>query len=253
MPLKQYSAATHVGLKRSNNEDTFACDAAMGLWLVADGMGGHAAGEVASKIASDTICESIRSGDNMEQAILASHQAITRAEQQGIGGKGMGSTVVTLQADLKYYALAWVGDSRGYSWLPQTQKLEQLTKDHSYVQLLVDSGALHPRERDNHPDNNMITQCLGSVQVEALMVDQYHGEWREHEWLLLCSDGLSDVVNDTQIAHLLSQSSSLEDANRRLIDAALAEGGKDNITVILVAQPSLFMHFYQRARSWIKR
>lgn len=247
--LLRYSAATDVGLKRTNNEDTILSAPEMGLWIVADGMGGHAAGEVASAIVVETIQKQVGQGQSVQEAIREAHAAVIRAAEDGIGGTGMGSTVVALHSRGSTYEIAWVGDSRAYLWQPPSEQsskdqagaegeLMQLTTDHSYVQMLFDTGVISAEEKQHHPDKNIITQCLGSVDVDSVIVDLRQMEWQPNDWVLLCSDGLSDAVTDEQIQDILRSQDDLEAATQALISKALEQGGRDNISVSLVACPT---------------
>lgn len=231
----QSSGATDVGLQRSNNEDALASDPKHGIWVVADGMGGHAAGEVASQITVQTIIHETSQGVSLGNAIQHSHRNILRAGQDGQGEEGMGSTVVALQSRQNKYEVCWVGDSRAYMWLADENRLEQLSTDHSYVQMLYQSGAISESELDTHPEKNIITQCLGSLELEEIRVDSVRGEWHKGNTMLLCSDGLTDIVSDTKIIHILSTAKTLDHATQALITAALEAGGKDNITVQLIS------------------
>src|SRR5690606_40296042 len=122
-----------------------------------------------------------------------------------IGALGMGSTVVALKSKSEKYQVAWVGDSRAYLWTPSLEggRLEQLSTDHSYVQLLVDTGVIRPEDADSHPEKNIITQCLGMQELEKVKVDHTEHSWQKNQWILLCSDGLTDEVSDQTIAQIL--------------------------------------------------
>lgn len=244
MHFWRYSAATDVGLQRNNNEDTYLSCPDLGLWVVADGMGGHAAGEVASAIVSETIKNQVNEGASLSEAIQSSHKEVLSAAANGLGGQGMGSTVVAIQTDGHHYEIAWVGDSRAYLWSPEgEQKFRQITTDHSYVQMLFQTGAISEEELDTHPEKNIITQCLGSIELESVTVDTVEGEWRKGEWIVLCSDGLSDAVPSAEIADVLSQHGTTESATDTLIQTALSRGGKDNITVAIVECPNPYLYF----------
>ncbi len=241
MSGRNYSQATDVGLLRDNNEDAIWSDADLGLWVVADGMGGHAAGEVASEITVSVISDSIRQGRTLKDAISAAHQAVLEAAQDGSGRYGMGSTVVALHSLGNRYEIAWVGDSRAYLWSDRDKdgfSLQQLTIDHSYVQMLYQSGIISAEEMSGHPEKNVITQCLGSTELTELTVDVIEGSWHKYDWILLCSDGLSDTVSDQQICDILNEAENADLAVRELIQAALANGGKDNISVIIITAPN---------------
>lgn len=239
MQLTHFSAATDVGLQRNNNEDSHISMPFLGVWAVADGMGGHAAGEVASAIVCDTLRKEVVKGALLEHAIQAGHRAVLDAAERGVGGAGMGSTVVALQTLGSAFEICWVGDSRAYSFDPSSSvKLQQISRDHSYVQLLVDSGAIRAEDVSTHPEKNIITQCLGSVDLSDVEIGKAKGLWRPNQWLVLCSDGLSDAIADEQMLSILQQANSVHQATTNLIKAALNNGGRDNITVQIVASPS---------------
>lgn len=243
MPVTNFSALTDVGLQRKNNEDAILSNPSTGLWLVADGMGGHAAGEVASEITGAIIDKAVKKGKTLDQAINQAHQEVIKAASDGSGKHGMGSTVVALKSRGKHYQIAWVGDSRAYVFRSNQDQsdLQQLTTDHSYVQMLFQSGLINEEEMAHHPEKNIITQCLGSTELEKLKVDMVERQWHEDDWVLLCSDGLSDFVSPQDIHQCLEQNKlNIEQAAQALLNAALSAGGKDNISVILVAPPTGF-------------
>lgn len=233
----QCSAATNVGHRRDNNEDSFLSLPEQGLWLVADGMGGHEAGEVASAIVRETLQS--QPHNRLSDAIQKSHRAVVEAAAQGRGAPGMGSTVVALHSEGHQYEVAWVGDSRAYLWTHNAEggRLERLTTDHSYVQMLLASGAIGEEEVENHPEKNIITQCLGSSELSEVEVDSVQGQWEPEQWILLCSDGLTDELDDGDIARILWTSRTPRWAVRRLLRKALTRGGRDNITLQIVQSP----------------
>ncbi len=244
MHFWRYSAATDVGLQRNNNEDCYRSCPDLGLWIVADGMGGHAAGEVASAIVADTIKHEMAEGASLADAVQASHREVLSAAANGHGGQGMGSTVVALQTNGHHYEIAWVGDSRAYLWsTTETPAFSQITTDHSYVQMLYQTGAITEAELDTHPEKNIITQCLGSIELESVTVDTKEGEWQAGDWIILCSDGLSDAVPSHEIAEILARYNSTQNATTALIESALANGGKDNITVTIVECPNPYLNY----------
>lgn len=240
MPGKNYTAITDVGLQRKNNEDAILSNPKNGLWLVADGMGGHAAGEVASEITGVSIEQAVKQGKSLKEAIELAHKAVITAAEDGNGRAGMGSTVVALKSRGNHYEIAWVGDSRAYLCRKTDNQLQlhQLTTDHSYVQMLFQSGLINAEEMANHPEKNIITQCLGSTELDEVKVDIIERKWQEGDWILLCSDGLSDVVTNQEISAILENNEDIEKAGQALVEAALTNGGRDNISVILVGPPS---------------
>ena len=224
--------SSHVGLRRELNEDTYYGDSSLGLWLVADGMGGHEFGEVASALARDAVVREIRSGKNLSDAIRSADEDILRHSRQRTDSLPMGTTMVALRIIDNRFELAWVGDSRAYLWNGQ---LRQLSSDHSYVQELIDQGAITPEQARSHPHRNVVTQALGVTDPEALKVETISGELRPGFQILLCSDGLTEEVDDGAIAGLLAQSElSAQECVDHLISSALDGGGSDNVTVVLL-------------------
>jgi serine/threonine protein phosphatase PrpC len=254
-PALEYSAASHPGLVRENNEDCFLSQPESGLWLVADGMGGHEAGEVASAIVRDTLAINLQNNPTIpiDQAIQAAHHAILDSAQKGIGATGMGSTLVALKSNNSKYQVAWVGDSRAYLWTPSEEggRLEQLSTDHSYVQMLVDKGLILPEEADNHPEKNIITQCLGMQELAQVKVDVIDGQWQKDQWILLCSDGLTDEVNDKAIAQILCGAENSVTAVEQLLQAALANGGRDNVTLQIIESPYYSKPLLDNIWQWV--
>ena len=251
----EYSAATHPGLKRENNEDCFLSAPDADLWVVADGMGGHEAGEVASDIVRETFASFAEKAIpfSLTDAIQKSHQMILTSADKGIGAHGMGSTVVALQSQKKNYQVAWVGDSRAYLWTPGESggELTRLTTDHSYVQMLYVSGAITAEEVETHPDKNIITQCLGMQELAQVKVDVAQGQWQENQWILLCSDGLSDELSDTSIAQILEHCPNTLTAVDQLLHEALTSGGNDNITLQIIQSPVVKEQIINRFWRWV--
>lgn len=250
----KYSASTNKGLHRDNNEDSFLSLPERDLWAIADGMGGHDAGEVASAIVRETL-EEANSELDLANSLQRSHKAVLAAAHAGIGAQGMGSTAIALTCSEHDYEVAWVGDSRAYLWtLNKTGgSLQQLSTDHSYVQMLLASGAIEEHELHTHPDKNVITQCIGSQELNEVRVDKVSGIWQKDQWILLCSDGLSDEVGDQEIARLLYESSNTRDAVDKLMAAALNNGGHDNITIQVVQSPLTKRSMSSYIAEWIPK
>jgi len=250
-PLRvEVAGETNVGRKRNHNEDNLAIFSEFGLYVVADGMGGHASGEVASKMAIDTLREffSATSDDpertwpyKMDRSkgyeenrlitgIKLANLRIFESAQRDPRQRGMGTTIVAIFAVVDGVYVAHVGDSRVYR--VRDGKLEQLTEDHSLVGELVRRGKLTPQQAEEHPQRSVITRALGpeaSVQVDTFSVAAQPGDV-----FLLCSDGLTSMVTSVEtMEDILREADSLDAAARRLIDAANENGGRDNITVVL--------------------
>ncbi len=221
-----------IGCDRDNNEDTFFGDENLGLWLVADGMGGHDCGEVASAIARDKIVAEVKSGKSLVEAILLADKEVIIAGNEGKGRPGMGTTVVVLRIEGDQYEVAWVGDSRAYLY---SDGLIQISKDHSYVQKLIDIGKITPEQAENFPNKNIITQALGTDNGDKIRVDVVTGQLKAGERILLCSDGLNDAIRDDDIEKLLSSEQDTAAIADNLIQAALDNNGGDNITAVVVA------------------
>lgn len=228
-----YAAASDIGLVRGHNEDAWLARPDLGLWVVADGMGGHSAGEVASALAVQAIESAVGRGLDLADAVRSGHGSILEAAATGHGAPGMGSTVVALHIQEHHYRIAWVGDSRAYLW--DGSELRQLTRDHSYVQRLLDNGLITPEQALHHPERNTIAQALG-VAGAGLSVDVVEGALFQHDQILLCSDGLTGEVRDAEIAHRLASGNPQQKVDA-LVRAALDHGGSDNVTVMLVSAP----------------
>lgn len=220
---------THPGAVRDHNEDALYCDESEGLAVVADGMGGYAAGEVASAIIVDTVAELKPAADKLVATLVESHNRILAHARDNPESKGMGSAVVLARLAPDKVNVCWAGDSRAYLF-GGDKTLKAVSRDHSYVQWLLSQGQITEAQARTHPERNLVTQCLGlqPPQPELTTVG-----WSRGDILLLCSDGLSDELTDGRIAELLRESVDAETAVKRLVDAALKAGGKDNITVIL--------------------
>ena len=228
----EFGNTSHVGLRRELNEDTYYSDAALGLWLVADGMGGHEFGEVASALARDAVVREVSAGRSLTEAIRSADEDIIRQSRRRADSLPMGTTVVALRVVENRFELAWVGDSRAYLWNGQ---LRQLSSDHSYVQELIDQGAITPEQARSHPHRNVVTQALGVTDPESLKVETISGELRPGFQILLCSDGLTEEVDDAAIAAALAQTEmSAQECVDSLVSAALDGGGSYNVTVVLL-------------------
>ncbi len=229
----EFGHLTHVGLRRELNEDTYYGDSDLGLWLVADGMGGHEYGEVASALARETIVREVRDGKPLAQAIRIADEEIIQASKKRNDALPMGTTVVAVRAEGNRFEVAWVGDSRVYLW--RDGKLAQLSQDHSYVQELISQGAISIEQARSHPHRNVVTQALGVTNPQDLNVETMSGELRPGMQLLLCSDGLTEEVEDGSISQVLSHTEcSAQECVDGLVAAALDGGGSDNVTVVLI-------------------
>jgi PPM family protein phosphatase len=230
---------TDVGVIRSGNEDSYLMVPDRGIFVVADGMGGHAAGEVASDMAVHYVARELDSlrgltdeqvAERMRGAIRTANGAIFQRTLTEHDKRGMGTTVTALTLYESRFLVGQVGDSRAY--LLRDNKLSQLTKDHSYVQEQVDAGYLTPEQARTHPYSNVITRCVGANS--DVMPDIYVGTVRPRDVFLLASDGLTGMLEDYQLAELLSPERMPEDEVDALIAEANRHGGLDNITAVIV-------------------
>ncbi|MEO8586499.1 MAG: Stp1/IreP family PP2C-type Ser/Thr phosphatase [Acidobacteriota bacterium] len=241
---------TDVGRKRRHNEDAYLLDAERGLFVVADGMGGHAAGEVASRITVESIQEYIAAteeehesswpfgfnsrvsveGNRLTTAVEKANEKVMRAVQNRPELKGMGTTVVAALFDADRATLVHVGDSRAY--LFRDGELRRLTDDHSWVQEQVNAGILSEDEAKSHPLKNVVTRALGGAA--HVSVDLIEVPVRPGDKFLLCSDGLTGMVPDEDLFSHFRSEGLIEKTVRQLIDTANDRGGVDNITAIVI-------------------
>ncbi|WP_158884294.1 protein phosphatase 2C domain-containing protein [Rhodanobacter sp. L36] len=228
----EFGHGTHVGLRRTRNEDTYYADASLGLFLVADGMGGHQHGEVASALARDTVVELIAAGHSLIEAVQTAGERVQARARASHDLLPMGTTIAALRITADGYQVAWVGDSRIYLW---SGSLRQISHDHSLVQVLVEAGQLDPARAAQHPQRNVLTQALGVTAAEQLHIGMARGALEAGMNFLLCSDGLTECVGDAAIARVMARIdlASQECVDQLLLDA-LDGGGDDNITAIIV-------------------
>jgi serine/threonine protein phosphatase PrpC len=247
----QAAGKTDIGLVRKNNEDNFGYDIRNGIFVVCDGMGGQAAGEIASKIAVDTVLgyfhEQEQGGDGSEvlgrgfaevseranalaNAVQLANKAIREVSARETTSAGMGCTLVAVRVEENLFSIAHVGDSRIY--LIRQGAIQQLTTDHSLVMEQVRRGLITLEEAEHYEMQNVIVRALGSEDsVEPDLADL---KLEPNDTLLLCSDGLSRYVKDSEMLEALTSKHNLDDACSSLIEAAKSGGSDDNITCLLV-------------------
>ncbi len=238
---------THTGRVRTNNEDayfTFEGDG-YAVGVVADGVGGNEGGEIASGLTVDLFKQLATGGrfelpaeadlwlSVLEIATSRAHNAVIEKSRTDVALKGMACTLTAIRADETQVGFVQIGDSRLYRW--DGTALEQVTEDQTVARQLVDSGRMSEVDIADHPDRNRLVQALGADPVDGVMTPVTGRiNWTSGDILLLCSDGLTDMIEDNAISHVLANNSeSIEQIIEHLIQAALAAGGKDNVTVVV--------------------
>jgi protein phosphatase len=250
-PNIRCEALTDVGRKRKGNEDAHAVDPERNLYVVADGMGGHAAGEVASRIAVEAIEEFVKltagneeitwpfgldetisyDGNRLKTAIRHANGRVLEATRKSAELEGMATTVAAVLVDANVANIAHVGDSRIYRW--NGGEMTLLTSDHSWVNEQIQTGVISPDQARSHPLRNVVTRALGGRA--DLLVDVQALTMTSGDVLLLCSDGLTTMIPDEDITAILDRADGdIARAAHELVDEANARGGEDNITVILL-------------------
>lgn len=243
-PSLRSASRTHVGRVRQENEDDLLDLPDAGLFVVADGMGGHAAGEVASRMAVETLAEAMAAAagttedadpgrprpDRLVPAIEEANRRIHEESSRDASRSGMGTTVTALLVDEGGWHLGHVGDSRAY--LLRDGELRRLSRDHSWVQEQVEAGDLTREQARVHPASSILTRALGTDRY--VEVDRRDGEIRPGDRYLLASDGLTDMMPEARLAELLGAGESPEEVVRGLVREALDGGGRDNVTAVVV-------------------
>lgn len=241
----RFAAATHIGKVRKLNQDRYLIkelDDGSVVVLVADGMGGHVAGEVASALAIQAVWEELQKQSTemsiktrLIAAIQAANARIYAEASANETYAGMGTTIVAVIARPETLWVAHVGDSRAYL-MEEFKKLHKLTEDHTLVNELIRRGKLLPEEAENHPQRHMLTQALGTSPDVSIEYGEWN--WQLHDRLLVCTDGLTSHLRSDAIFALLQKVEELPRSVDALLNAALATGGYDNITLVLVANES---------------
>jgi protein phosphatase len=230
----QVFGMTNVGMKRKNNQDYFLVDEGLGLYIVADGMGGHLGGEVASKLAAETTQEFCRDHkdipprERLEKAINTASEKIYSEGQKNEALKEMGTTIVALLVHEGHVYIGQVGDSRVY--LFSQGVVWQVTEDHTVVQEEIRAGIISPEDIENHEFQHVITRSVG--YQKEVSVDVYRRKLQTNDTFLLCSDGLSGLVKSPEMLEQLEKN-SLEVSVKNLIALANSRGGDDNITIVV--------------------
>jgi PPM family protein phosphatase len=267
-PDIEFGACTHVGQLRENNEDCFRVAPEINLFVLSDGMGGHASGEVASRLAAETVVAHCReaqanpslafigeqipgtsaTGSRLASAVRLANRTVCDAAQQSLACQGMGATLVALQFDGERMSLAHVGDSRAYRL--RAGNFQQLTHDHSFVAEQVRSGLMTPEQASASQMQNALLRALGiEPDVEVDLQEEFA---LDGDVILLCSDGLTNELSDAQIAGVLAENKDEQAAADCLVTLANQAGGRDNITVIVVRYGTKKMGPLARLGRWFR-
>lgn len=223
-------AESHIG-QRKVNEDQFLIDQELDLYIVADGVGGMAKGEVASSLACTIITKSVQSGMNLKEAVYVAHKEIVNEIKLDPDKQGMATTIVAALFKGNAYDLAWVGDSRAYVW---DNQLKLISRDDSYVERLLEHGHIGIDELETHPDRNVISQALGIVRKD-IKINHNSGTLEKNQKLLLCSDGLYSIANEQNIIESIKKNIDVQNLTQSLVAKAVEKEGKDNITLLSIS------------------
>lgn len=225
---KRFAGRTHPGRRGGTNEDVIGWDEGSNFWFVADGMGGHASGDVASRVVKETLLGEALALPLVE-ALRKAHESVAATAKTNSAYDNMGATVVATRIAERQAEIAWVGDSRAYLW--RDGSLSALTRDHSFLEVLRTQENLSEEQLRAHPNRNLVTKTLGIGTPEPSVAKL---PLQKRDWLILCSDGLNDELEDREIADVLRSHRQPEGATEALIDAALAKGGRDNVSAVVV-------------------
>jgi len=228
--MLESKSITHQGLVRERNEDSLVNNESLGLWVIADGVGGNAHGDVASQLVVQTIERSVRQGADLGTALIKSNEVITSAVQRQPELVGMATTAVACHFHGHQFELAWVGDSRAY--LIDSNGIYQLTRDHNRANQLLETGEIEADEFRDHPGQHELTQALGQMSLER--IPKNLGELHEGDFLLLCTDGLTGVMTDEAIYKVVQESKTIDAAADVLLSEVLDGGAPDNVTFSLI-------------------
>ena len=222
-------AKSHIG-QRKNNEDTILVDKEAGLYVVADGVGGLNKGDVASQMACDIVNDSIVAGETLKESIYIAHRSIVNQIKSNQQNQGMATTIAAVLFHDNSYEVAWVGDSRVYLW---DEKLQLITRDDSYVELLLENGHITVDELETHPDRNIISQALG-IERKEIRIHSNFGKLEKNQTLLICSDGLYTIAKESDIIKCFQNNDDVENITESLVNTAVENDGKDNISLISI-------------------
>ncbi|MDT8438271.1 MAG: protein phosphatase 2C domain-containing protein [Wenzhouxiangellaceae bacterium] len=228
----RFHARTDAGKRRPNNQDHLLICAELSLWAVADGMGGHAGGALASQIACRALEQAVRAGGDLNDGFQRAHEAVCGHQLDSPELDGMGTTLVAVRGSGQALELGWVGDSRLYRL--RDGVLDCLTRDQNVPQMLLAAGWIDEDEVEHHPRQHVLTDCIGQRGDDGPTIEIRSLDLAAGDRLLLCSDGLSRELDNDRIRQLMAPPASPEQACDALLLAALDAGGRDNVSVIVL-------------------
>ena len=248
----RFYSLSHPGLVRSGNQDHILSDDSLGLWAVADGMGGHRKGDLASRLACAVLRRSIKNGLSLTAAFEQTHAEMRAAQQRDPSAKDMGTTLVAVLESVQGFELNWVGDSRAYLYSQGSKvsvsgyarrreqrtggSLKRLTTDQNVASRLFERGEISAEQMRRHPHRHVLTDCIG--QREGFpRIESRSFKWKPGQRLLLCSDGLYGEVSEAALEEIMASGETLASICRSLVERALSAGGGDNIAVVVVDSP----------------
>ena len=239
-----WAVETNSGLTRSRNEDYYIARPAFGLWVLCDGVGGHAEGAMASRVCAETIAYSIIHGKDLDQAIQLSHEAVRTLGRKASNHSGHPcSTVAVLLISERKWTVAWVGDTR--VWLFEKKRLQQITRDHTVVRKLLDWGVITEEEAKNHPDRHKVTRAIG-IGKDCIEISIQTGAWNSNQVFILGTDGMACRDEPEILSNILINTVTPDQLVDKLAYASLQISGGDNFTIAVVGR-SLENYFIRKA------
>lgn len=261
--LLSSSAKSVKGKASAHNQDSIYCNDEAGIWLLADGMGGHTAGREASQLICRDLPKLLLAGNDAQDSIRLCHNRLIASTSDVLNRKGMGSTLLLIIKDRleqetssespnsllpdQTFHIFWVGDSRAYT--ADKEKLSAVTKDHSVVQNLIDLQLLDEKSARNHPERNLLTQCMGGNQINAPQIGSAKVSIKKHERILMCSDGLYNELTKEEIYGFIGLKENYDEIVDGLTNEVEQRQGRDDVSVILIGQPIVQVKKRERVSS----
>jgi protein phosphatase len=229
-----WAVETSSGLIQQQNEDYYIARPALGLWVLCDGLSGHAKGSLASRVCAEAVMKGVMQGKALEESVQRAHAAVKKmeAERSNVSGNP-GTTLAALYISGRKWEVAWVGDTR--VWLYERNRIRQVTRDHTVVRQLLDWGAITEEEAMVHPDRHMLSRAVG-IGEEGLKVGIYSGQWNSRQVFILGTDGMAHRDEPEVLSEILSIFRNPEQIVDRLKKASLEKGGFDNFTIAVVGR-----------------